>query len=446
MESLPIKEHRAKGCGAHMTAMTKTRKAIDALKEALAVFSSSNRYGFLKALQIGRLIGDESSLSSISELTCEALVETGAIGVATRFKLTSAQVERLAELLAALGNGGVLGEQPIEQRPAAPQASEPVYVNSIRAEEELKQRVEELRVHPGFSKLRSTTLGKFWDASWTRAPFEEALTFGQLADMDLALLFKKRSTSGSRAHTVSQAIERALRTSSAGTKQAVAPVVPPTAAFRRIPQAVPALPAEHPWTSGSAVDGLVELEPATLAMIERFIETVAQPGAPAGSLREAMAPVSGILSRAEFLSLFGDAPLAPRVASQLAKWLRDIQSAPCVGLMREALQAPGCRLSFLARVISDDGQYCAFSGMAATVLARALKAEQVRHEGAVCRGVWSLNPGLISLVITEAKRRKPKDVAHTVKELCPALDPFLQSWVCEVVGPVTSRKAKRKGK
>jgi hypothetical protein len=84
--------------------------------------------------------------------------------------------------------------------------------------------------------------------------------------------------------------------------------------------------------------------------------------------------------------------------------------------------------------------------MAATVLARALKAEQVRHEGVICRGVWSLNPGLISLVINEAKRRKPKDVAQTVKELCPALDPFLQSWVCEVVGPVTSRKAKRKGK
>lgn len=446
VESLPIKEHRVKGCGAHMTAMTKTRKAIDALKEALAVFSASNRYGFLKALQIGRLVGDESALNSISDLTCECLVETGAIGVATRFRLTAAQVERLAELLTALGNGGVLGEQPIEQRPSAQPSPEPVYVNSVQAEQDLKQRLEELRAHPGFSKLRSITLGKFWDASWARAPFEEALTFGQLVDMDVALLFKKRSTSGSRAHTVTQAIEKALRTATAGTTPLANPAAPPPPALRQVPQVAPEPLEGHAWTSDGAADGLVELEPATLAMIERFVEAVSQPGAPAGSLREAMAPVASMLSRPEFLSLFGDAPLAPRVATQLSKWIRDIQAAPCVGLMREALQAPGCRLSFLARVVSDNGQYSAFSGMAATVLARALKAEQVRHEGVICRGVWSLNPGLISLVINEAKRRKPKDVAQTVKELCPALDPFLQSWVCEVVGPVTSRKAKRKGK
>ena len=146
-----------------MTAMTKTRKAIDALKEALAVFSCSNRYGFLKALEIGRLIGEEASLGPISALTCESLVETGAIGVATRFKLTATQVERLAELLTALGNGGSAGDVP-SVRPVAPQP-EPVSINSIQAEQELKQRLDELRAHPGFVKVRSTPLSRFWDAS-----------------------------------------------------------------------------------------------------------------------------------------------------------------------------------------------------------------------------------------------------------------------------------------
>lgn len=431
-----------------MTAMTKTRKAIDALKEALAIFSSSNRYSFLKALQLGRLIGDEASLSTIGELSCESLVETGAIGIATRFKLTAAQVERLAELLTALGNGAEPGQLAAGQvRAAPPEPPGGTAVNSVQAEQELKQGLEELRAHPGFAKVRGTTLSKFWDSSWARAPFEEALTLGQLADMDLALLFKKRTTSGTRAHTVTQAIERALKTLASG---AAAPVLPravtPAAPLRRIAY-VPSSAAEtHPWTMQGSVEALADLDPATLALAERFLDGVTEAGASAGSLREAMAPIAGALSHAEFIALFGDEPLSARVATQLSKWLRDIQAAPCVALMREALQAPGCRLSFLARIISDDGRYSAFSGIAATLLARALKAEQVRHEGAVCRGVWSLNPGLISLVINEAKRRKSKDVARTVKELCPALDPFLQSWICEVVGPVTSRKTKRKGK
>lgn len=426
--------------------MTKTRKAIDALKEALGVFSSSNRYGFLKALQIGRLIGEEAALNSISELTCEKLVEIGAIGVATRFKLTAAQVERLAQLLTALGNGGARGE-PLPDRPSvAPTPAEPTYGNSVQVEQELKQRLEELRAHPGFSKLRSKTLGAFWENSWARAPFEEALTFGQLSDMDLALLFKKRTTSGNRAYAITQAIEKALQTVAPATKGVAARAVPPKVPVRQVSY-VPVSSADgHPWMSDGSSDQLAELQPATLALVECFIVSVSQPGLPAGSLPEAMAPLAAMLSRAEFLSLFDDAPLAPRVIALLSKWLREIQAAPCVTLLREALQAPGCRLAFLARIISEHGRYTAFTGIAATVLARALKAEQVRHEGFICRGVWSLNPGLISLVIHEAKRRKPKDVARTVRELCPALDPFLQSWICEVVGPVTSRKAKRKGK
>lgn len=435
-----------------MTAMTKTRKAIDSLKGALEVFSSSNRYGFLKALQVGRLIGEEESLGPVSDLTCEKLVETGAIGVATRFKLSATQVERLAELITALGNGAAPGTPSVQvqtlseislQAPSLPQA-ERMY-NSAQAEIELRQRIDEVRAHPGFAQARSTPLGRFWDKEWASAPFEEALTLGQLADMDLAVLLKKRTTSSSRAHLVTQALERALAALSSGRAGGLQALPTVSAPVRKVAHVAPAAGGVHAWLSHES-DTAEDEDPAALALAERFLEAVSAPGAAAGSLCETMATIPSMLSRLEFLSLHRDEPLSPRVATQLSKWLKDHASAACVALMREALAAPGSRLSFLARIISEDGRYSAFSGSAATVLARALKAEQIRHEGVVCRGVWSLNPGLVSLVISEGKRRKGKDVERTVRELCPALDPFLQSWICEVVGPATPRKAKRKGK
>ncbi len=432
-----------------MTAMTKTRKAIDSLKSALEVFSSSNRYGFLKALEVGRLLGEEGSLGPVSSLTCEKLVETGAIGVATRYKLTSAQVERLAELVTALGNGASPAAiQVSEARQARPPEApfEAVEMRgSVQAEIELRQRLDEVRAHPRFSQARSMLVGSYWDSAWPRAPFEEALTLGQLADMDLALLFKKRSTSGARAHHVAEALKRALSALSSSVRVATPTAVSSAGALRIGTPTAPAAVGGHSWIV-QEVEGEEGHDPATLALVERFLAAVSEPGAAVGSLRHAMSGIPAILSRAEFLSLHRDEPLAPRVATQLAKWLRDHSSAPCVALMREALAAPGCRLSFLARIVSEDGRYSAFSGAAAIVLARALKAEQVRHEAMVCHGVWSLNPGLVSLVISEAKRRKGADVARTVKELCPALDPFLQTWICEVVGPATRRKVKRKGK
>lgn len=426
--------------------MTKARKAADSLQHALDTFAASNRFGFLRSLQIGRLIGDDDSFGAVSDLTCDMLVELGADGVRTGYRLTAAQTSRLAELILALGNGSTEtssepGPHLAAGTPSSASSQEPLF-NSVQVELDLKRSIEAVRAHPTFSDLRSMALGRFWDATWPRAPFEEALTVGQLVDMDLGLLFKKRSTSGSRVHYITMALGRAVEQQERG--QTLRRPEPASAISLRSVVA-PASYAEHPWSEAATIDE-VPVTPATLALVESFISAtrdLQSAGLPLSSL---MATLPHYLSRAEFLAVLADGELSPRISAQLGKWHKEQAHAPCVALVREALQTPGCAVASLARIVSDEGRYTAFSGMAAIVLARALKAEQVRYENQVCSGMWSLNPSLITLVINEAKRRKPKDVAKTVHELCPALDPILQTWICGVVAPLTSRKGKRKGK
>jgi len=427
--------------------MTKARKASDALQQALDTFAASNRFGFLRSLQIGRLLGEDDSFGAVSDLTCETIVELGADGVRTGFRLTAAQVSRLAELILALGNGSteegstlrLNGETRVEEQESS---HEPLF-SSLQAEMDLKHVLDLVRGHERYSELRPLALGRFWDSSWPRAPFEEALTIGQLVDMDLALLFKKRSTSGSRVHSITRALSSALTALKAESPQHHHE--PASASLLRSLPASTAL-GQHPWNENGDADGDIPATPGTLALVELFI-------AATGASQNAGRPLSGLmvtlphyLSRTEFLAVLHDRELPPRITGQLAKWHKEQAHAPCVSLIGEALQTPGCPVSTLARIVSDEGKYTAFSGMAAIVLARALKAEQVRFEDQVCAGMWSLNPGLITLVINEAKRRKGKDVAKTVHELCPALDPILHSWICRVVSPVTPRKRKQKGK
>lgn len=426
--------------------MTKVSKAADLLQQALDIFQASNRFSFLRALQVGRLLGDGDSFGAVTDLTCERLVELGADGVRSDYRLTSPQIQRLAELIMALGNG------PAEAAPAGPapagmpqfveSAVEELALNSVQVELDLRDKLNEARAHPRFKELRTLRLGAQWDPAWPRAPFEEALTIGQLVDMDLSLLFKKRTTSGSRVHYLSKALARAL---GASASEAASPRLPAGSAQPPRLAALPASYSDHPWLLPEE-DSRSGHGPAMLALLEVFVATVSAAPLRPGSLEGTMGTLPNYLSRSDFLQVLGDAELPPRLMAQLGKWLRDFGGAPCVELIREALQTPGCPVSFLARIVSEEGRYSAFSGMAAIVLARALKAQQVRHGERVCSGMWSLNPSLISLVINEAQRRKGRDVLKTVRELCPALDPILQSWICEVAGSVTPRKGRRKGK
>lgn len=420
----------------------KIRRAFDSLQEALDAFAMSNRFGFLRGLQVGRLIGEENSFGGINELTCERLVELGAEGVRASWKLSAQQVEGLAALITALGNG-VPGEGASEGGSAAEpakQASTDVMFNSIQVELDLRKRLNEVRQHPNFHAFRDAALGSFWLEEWPRAPFEEALTVGQLVEMDVALLFKKRTTSGARAHYVTKALENALRASRLDK-----PAAPPVFAAPRTAASPPPSPARHPWITWGAGEDVGD-DPAILSLVEAYVAATAPQALEAGSISGVMSDLPAHLSREEFLLVLGDQALPAKVSAQLGKWIKQHEHAPCVALMREALQTPGSRLSSLARIVSGDGTYTAFSGVAAIVLARALKAEPVRFGTHTCRGVWSLNPALIALVIGEAKRRKPRDTSRFIKELCPALDPFLQSWICEVVGSGTQQKRRRKGK
>lgn len=435
--------------------MTKIRNAEEVLDQALETFAASNRFGFLRMLQIGKLIGVErGTLGAVAEISCEKLIELRAQGIKQLHKLTARQMEDLAQLILALGNGGASEANGAVDTAQSNAESfdlglEQSY-STVQLELDLKQKVKELQAHPKFQVIRTATVGQYWDPDWPSAPFEEALTIAQLVEMDVALLFKKRTTSGSRISYLTRAIERALKTKGAssikvGTLRT--PIVTPSLRAARSESAVGmGVGKQHPWLVESSEVWGIGRTPAALAMIESFIVATTQQEASGASLQELMSSLPQYITRSEFLRVVEDAPLTPRVLTQLGRWLRSNRTSPRIALIRDALQGPGCALASLARLVSDEGNYSAFSGLAAIVLARALKATQVCYGAQVCLGVWSLNTALIALVINEAKRHKSRNVARIVRDLCPAMDPFLHSWLCEVVRGRTPRKGRRKGK
>ena len=68
-------------------------------------------------------------------------------------------------------------------------------LNSIEAEKKLLAAFSKIKQHPRGQEFHHHTLDQYWNNEWIRAPFVEALTFKQLAEMKLSNLLDKRTIS-----------------------------------------------------------------------------------------------------------------------------------------------------------------------------------------------------------------------------------------------------------
>ncbi len=409
--------------------MEKHQPFNEELSRALEAFVSSSRYGFLKSLQIGKLIGaDAESLGSIAELTFEGLLEMGTEHLQA---LSMVQKRVLISTLFALGEGDFA---------AAPDAlavdSEGVVISSVQAENSLREQLQALQLHPHFAKNKLRKLGDFWDPTWPRAPFEEAFTLSQLVAIDLSTLQKKRAVLPTRIVLLTKAVERVISTISAVDDESNQHVnsSAKTGRVKPAPQRSVTLQIEeprlHPWMSE-----LGKLTIFEAALLEYVLEQPAKLLEQDASKAALVGTLATVFSASEIVLLAqGKEPSKP-LAKKLKAWLASYEDQSEVILLQEALQGPGLHVERVSALLNLGDWPPSLGRLVAVIFLRAVGAQPVTFNKQVCCDVFSLNPGLAELLVSGLKgsTKSPAALSNLLKVACPAMDPFLHSWLCEAV-------------
>jgi hypothetical protein len=409
--------------------MEKHQPFNEELSRALEAFVSSSRYGFLKGLQIGKLIGaDADSLGSIADLTFEGLLEMGTEHLQA---LSVVQKRVLISTLFALGEGDFA---------AAPDAlavdSEGVVISSVQAENALRERLQALQSHPNFAKNKLRKLGDFWDSSWPSAPFEEAFTLSQLVAVDLSTLQKKRAVLPTRIVLITKAVERVLEIISAsdeaaGPQARTSGTLNQTQAMLQRPITLPVEePRLHPWMSE-----LAKLTIFEAAFLEYVLEQPAKLVERGASKVALVGSLATVFSASEVISLAqGKEPSKP-LTKKLKGWLASYEDQSEVTMLQEALQGPGLHVERISALLTLSDWPPSFGRLVSIVFLRAVGAQPITFNKQQCTEVFSLNPALAELLVSGLKgsTKTPAALSNLLKVACPAMDPFLHSWLCEAV-------------
>jgi hypothetical protein len=427
--------------------MTTHKQERTELQSALKDFAASPRFGFLKSIQVGPLLGDDaSSLGPLAEMTFEELIASEDDHSSHLRALDDAQERLLIAVLRALAEGEVAesaepGFDPFDESEEDPteESSETTF-NSVQCELELREQVAHLKAHPDLDRVADLTLGTFWGADTPRAPFEESLTVRQFLALDLGVLAKKRSMTSARMRSLAQALEGAARRLDVVEERRSPP--PPLAArpaeAPRIPSPRRDTATRHKWH-----DFADQCSPLEMALIESVMNASSDDERDAINVFGALHHFCAVFSVSEFLLIMKGGQLAVPTARKLSAWVNSGALREAAPLARMALQGPGTHISRVARILQGHLPPGAVFGIVATLIARGLGAVQVSVDGAVCPDVWSCNPGLVPLVARHLRSEK-KQASSRVSDLCPSLDPFLHDWLQGIVSPQKTAKRRQR--
>lgn len=214
-------------------------------EEVLNSFITSARFPLLKTFEIGHFLGSDSlGLEALDQSSFEALANMSTYSVCTLEGISAEKLKQLVDLLQNLSIDDGLDDTasflraedvvPVElgdevfhgdseqtdylltpfgvhASPTAPgeeTGSRPRrLLSSIEAERLLRDAFGRLRALPDYQIVRSELVGSYWDPEGVRAPFIEAMTFGQLAEMTLANLLEKRTFTDQKVLCVVKAID-----------------------------------------------------------------------------------------------------------------------------------------------------------------------------------------------------------------------------------------------
>lgn len=441
--------------------MTEREKRLLELSEALQEFASSSRFNFLKTLQVGRFLRDDSqSVGVVSGFTFEKLVELGTRKIAKLRWLNDEQEQTLVSLLRALTNGEnevSLAPPRISTRPPFPtndndEESSEETLGSVEVEQRLRKYLQQLRGHPDFTSVSSQPIGNFWGEHWPRAPFEEALTLEQMAEMDLTIILKKRTMTNQRIDRMARAAECALaRLNESGAEQvkttSATPYQKPEPPRLTLVENTPRenstaenLPgrseldiSSHRWMSEG-----IEVSPLILAGAERFLQSCLTALTHSNGLDSVAAELPNALMLREFLMIIQPDWSNERMTPGMQLWVTTPEFSSRTQLLSAALAGPGIhisRISELFEILKGS-----VAELAALVILRLLGATETRLDAQICGGVWTLNPDLLGAVIRGLRTDRKLALDEALEKCCPTMDSHLKSWIL----PKVQRSAKRR--
>jgi hypothetical protein len=169
---------------------------------------ASARYEMLKDVKLATFL-PPGRHHELAELSLRELSEL------RKKKIDSAPFDAAAleKLQAVLGNAGPVALSAVPKSARATTIVEQDGESgaspfaSSQVEQQLIEAFSRLSAAPHFDREKSRTLGEFWRPEWPKAPFEQCLTFGQLAHLKPETFIKKRSLGPSKIAAVVGAIE-----------------------------------------------------------------------------------------------------------------------------------------------------------------------------------------------------------------------------------------------
>ncbi len=422
---------------------------IGRLSKALSTFAATARYGMLKTLQVGRFVENgPTEIGVLSEYTFEKLIELGSRKISKLRWLTPSQEERLLTLLAALSEGEEVMVVPPPPRSKSEMVNDPgeeEEIGSVKLELDLRETLKSLRAHDDYARVKDKSLAYFWDPVWPRAPFEEAFTIEQLAQMDLSMLFKKRSTSNRRVRNMILALGRALDLLRAHVREVPAPTPRVHEEMPRPREEAPVRPlSSQKDTTRSPHRWLRELDELSLTNRNR-LSLLGTAGVgyllvSCEALKDSLEPCERALSTfpdlftiQELTEILELGELRPELQQRLQTWLASHKGLErtCAAL-KEALRGPGAHTVNLLRSIpSLYNLPNSIQVIVCHILIRTLGAHRVSIGKQVMRDIWTLNPNLLPLILKEVKRRKTLRPIDVLSMICPEMDQFLLNNIIE---------------
>jgi hypothetical protein len=433
--------------------MTTNPTAVyDEVIEAFRGFSNTPRFTLLRDVPLGRFIIDDSAGSSaLNEMTFGVLMEKLSRKEGIGSWCTPSQANELLQVLLALSDDPAVekGEEgstnwcensPFEnQRSAgAPKQEESACVNSVQLEGDLRGALSALSSHPKFSLVAGRILGEFWDTSWTPAPFEEALTIKQLTSLDISVLFKKKMVSEERMLNVTTALGRVLGLlNQAGSSDQGEYS---KARSRRVVAQQPMKPLDR--------ELLLDPSPISLCVYETLLRARQECSYPQAA--QLIEELLESCSPSECIAIVSDETISPALTQVIGRIVRNCIEPHILGILTTLLQGPAVRVDHIASILATEAREpTAISRVVGTVIARGIGATQVRYQGKVYQGFWTLHPSLLASLIEEearaARGNRSQSSPESSKVVRVNLDPFLQNLLQAHGRAAVIRKGRHKG-